>query len=162
MPSNTRTEWRSARYHDEASTLAGVVDAAEYERWHGAGEEALQAARLQSSVGVHNWACFLAQQAAQFGVKGLLHGLGEAPWGHDLVDLGARASAALGEAWPSALDVPLQRLSQFYIATRYPDANPQGLPSAHYGQDDSTLAIELAEKVLATITSGWTQLAREQ
>ncbi|MGH2736718.1 MAG: HEPN domain-containing protein [Actinomycetota bacterium] len=46
---------------------------------------ARRAADVQHAAALHNWACFAAEQAAQLALKGLLHGLGLGPWGHDLV-----------------------------------------------------------------------------
>jgi HEPN domain-containing protein len=138
-----------------------LVDEEEFERWHGAAQEALAAARVQTETGAHHWACFLAEQAAQLSLKGLLHGVGEAPWGHDLVELAAAASSSLGRAWPGELDPVLTTLSQYYIPTRYPDANPSGRPSLHYGERDASAAVASAEHVLESIASAWAMLRRQ-
>jgi HEPN domain-containing protein len=42
----------------------------------GEADRVVSGARLQADAGLHNWACFAAEQAAQLAVKGLLHGLG--------------------------------------------------------------------------------------
>ena len=56
-----------------------MVDSAEFTRWRAEADVARRSAALQASADVYNWACFLAEQAAQLGVKALLHGIGGAP-----------------------------------------------------------------------------------
>src|SRR6266536_6433348 len=100
------------------------VDRDEFARWRSEADAALRGARLQADALLHNWACFAAEQAAQLAVKGLLHGLGRGPWGHDLVRLGERAREAMEV--PERVAAALRRLSRHYIPARYPDAHPAG------------------------------------
>jgi HEPN domain-containing protein len=53
-----------------------MFDRSEYRRWRREADDALKGARLQAEGGLHNWACFLAEQSAQLAVKKLLHGVG--------------------------------------------------------------------------------------
>lgn len=71
-----------------------MVDGPEYARWRKDAGSALRSAELQADAKLHNWACFAAEQAAQLATKALLHGLGAAPWGHDLEELGRRLAEA--------------------------------------------------------------------
>jgi hypothetical protein len=64
-----------------------LLDAEEHGRWRAEADRALHGARVQAEAEIYNWACFAAEQAAQLALEGLLHGLGRAPWGHDLVRL---------------------------------------------------------------------------
>ncbi|MGH7719739.1 MAG: HEPN domain-containing protein [Gemmatimonadaceae bacterium] len=64
------------------------MDVAEFQRWRTAADEARRAAVLQAGGDGHNWACFLAEQAAQLALKALLHEVGAGPWGHDLTASG--------------------------------------------------------------------------
>lgn len=138
-----------------------MVDRPEFERWRAAAEGARQAAEQQSETALHNWACFLAEQAAQLGMKGLLHGAGAGAWGHDLVLLGDAARAALSEAAPAEVVVALRRLSRHYIPARYPDAHPSGPPGAHYGAEDSSQALADLRVVLDYVDARWRALAGE-
>ena len=73
-----------------------ALRAEEYERWHTAAARTLAAATSQAEEGFHEWACFLAEQAAQLAVKGLLHATGAPAWGHDLVALADQLEAPVG------------------------------------------------------------------
>ncbi len=64
-----------------------MLDRAEFDRWRVAADDAGRAANVQADAALSNWACFLAEQAAQLAIKGLLHGIGAGAWGHDLVQL---------------------------------------------------------------------------
>ncbi|MER3409071.1 MAG: DNA-binding protein [Thermoleophilia bacterium] len=133
------------------------LDADELRRWREEADRALRSARIQAEAGVANWACFLAEQAAQLGLKGLLHGLGRGPWGHDLVRLAEMVSAA-GVELPAAVSDSLKRLSRHYIPARYPDAHGAGSPGAHYSRADAEEAIADAEAALRFVDDTWESL----
>jgi HEPN domain-containing protein len=134
------------------------VDRDEFDRWRAEADAALRGALLQAEGGLHNWACFAAEQAAQLAVKGLLHGLGRGPWGHDLVRLGEQL-VAVAEV-PGEVADALRRLSRHYIPARYPDAHPSGPPGMHYGDSDSTEALADAGRVLSLVDAIWDRLSR--
>jgi HEPN domain-containing protein len=133
------------------------LDEEEFRRWRDEADRALASARLQAEAGLHNWACFAAEQAAQLAVKGLLHGLGRAPWGHDLVRFGAAMTEA-GIELPSRIGDALRRLSRHYIPARYPDAHPSGPPGTHYGETDAGQAIEDGDELLSFVDRIWSEL----
>ncbi len=134
---------------------SGPLDGEELSRWRTEADSALRAAISQVDLGLHNWACFLAEQAGQLSVKGLLAGVGRPSWGHDLVRLGEEAGAAMQENWPTSLGPALRRLSRHYITTRYPDAVPAGTPGGHYGPEDSQQALADAHSVLESVDRAW-------
>ncbi|MDQ3639979.1 MAG: HEPN domain-containing protein [Actinomycetota bacterium] len=116
---------------------------------------AAQTAALAAAGGRHDWACFLCEQAAQLGLKGLLRGVGAEAWGHDLVVLHARAVEELAQAWPVGLDEPAARLARHYIPTRHPDAHASGSPSSHYTPADAIQAAEDAHRLLGAADDAW-------
>ena len=138
--------------------LSPPVDHDEFARWRTEADAALRAARLQVDGDLHNWACFAAEQAAQLAVKGLLHGLGVGPWGHDLVRLGEQL-ATVAEV-PGGVADALRRLSRHYIPARYPDAHPSGPPGMHYAASDSAEALADAGRVLDHVDATWERLSR--
>lgn len=133
------------------------IDAPEFDRWRAEADRALVSARVQAEAGLHNWACFAAEQAAQLATKALLHGLGRGPWGHDLVRLGELAGAAGIDLQPTVLDA-MRRLGRHYIPARYPDAHPSGAAAEHYAESDSAEAIRDAEGVLGAVDDAWRSL----
>jgi HEPN domain-containing protein len=134
------------------------VDRDEFGRWRAEADAALRAARLQADAGLHNWACFAAEQATQLAVKGLLHGLGRGPWGHDLVRLGEQIGET--DEVPVQVRDALRRLSRHYIPARYPDAHPSGPPGIHYGETDSAEALADATRVLDYVDGTWAELSQ--
>lgn len=137
-----------------------MVDTSEFERWREAADVARRAAHVQTDATFYNWACFLAEQAAQLAVKGLLHGIGAAGWGHDLVQLGEDIVAAIGDAIPADAAAALRRLSRHYIPARYPDAHPSGSPGMHYGSDDAQHALTDLTVVLQLVDDLWARLSQ--
>ncbi|MDQ2728255.1 MAG: HEPN domain-containing protein [Actinomycetota bacterium] len=135
------------------------LDSEEFDRWRIEARSALRAASSQVGLGLHNWACFLAEQASQLAVKGLLAGIGQPTWGHDLVRLGDEARSALEDGWPGRLDPALRRLSRHYITSRYPDAVPSGTPGGHYGPEDSEQALADAGAVLGAVDRAWADMS---
>jgi HEPN domain-containing protein len=140
-----------------AMTERPPLDEEEFGRWRGEADAALRSAAIQADAGLHNWACFAAEQAAQLAMKGLLHGLGRGPWGHDLVALGEMAREA-GVGVVSEVAYALNRLGRHYIAARYPDAHASGPPGRHYGQADVSEALEDSETLLRFVDQTWNEL----
>lgn len=139
-------------------TVGPPFDTQEFSRWRAAAGDAAETAHLLARAGRHSDACFHAEQAAQLGLKALLHGLGLPAWGHDLIDLGRRCAAELGQSWPAELDRALVELSRYYIPTRYPDAHPGGTPAENYGIEDSEAACRHAGTVLDAVSDAWASL----
>lgn len=136
---------------------SGKLDDPEYLRWRSEADRALEAARVQRAAQLHNWACFAAEQSAQLALKGLLHGIGEGPWGHDLTRLGSLAQDA-GLTVPTDVIDATRRLGRHYIAARYPDAHAAGPPGPHYGEADAREAIQDAEAIMAFVDGAWKSL----
>lgn len=137
---------------------APPLDHEEFRRWREEADRALESARREAEAGAHNWSCFLAEQSAQLGLKALLHGLGQGPWGHDLIRLGREATAA-GLDVPSAVEDALARLSRHYIPARYPDAHPGGSAASRYRASDAAEAIADVERVLRFVDERWATLS---
>ncbi|HZD21919.1 MAG TPA: HEPN domain-containing protein, partial [Acidimicrobiia bacterium] len=78
----------------ESLAWSPMFDTEEYGRWRSEADRAMASAEFQASGGIYNWACFALEQASQLAMKGLLHGLGLGPWGHDLVRLGSQLADA--------------------------------------------------------------------
>jgi HEPN domain-containing protein len=130
------------------------LDREEYERWRAEASRALRHAELAAQDGLHNWACFSAEQSAQLAVKALLHGLGLGPWGHDLLALGEGLGQA-GLGIPEPVHEALLRLARHYMPARYPDAHAAGSPGDRYGSGDAVQALADARAVLTLVDEAW-------
>jgi HEPN domain-containing protein len=98
------------------------------------------------SEGAPSTACFLAQQMSEKFLKGLLvYGGNEFPKIHDLVKLGEM----LQSAYPGIIDLKLdlQKLSQFYIETRYPADYPE------FTKTEAREAYDMAQRIKLFVTS---------
>ncbi len=137
--------------------MSSLLDEDEFRRWRSEADRALEGARVQATASLHNWSCFLAEQAAQLAIKGFLHGIGQAPWGHDLVRLGQLAASS-GTELPEDVAARLRRLSRHYVPARYPDALPGGPPGSYYGPSDSVEAVGDAEALVAFVDAAWEAL----
>ena len=133
------------------------LDEPEFSRWRDEADRALGGAAREAEAENHNWSCFLAEQAAQLAVKGLLHGLGRAPWGHDLEEL-ARAVEQAGVELSAEVAGAARLLARHYIPARYPDAHPAASPGSRYVAEDSAGALEAAESLLAFVDRTWESL----
>lgn len=135
-----------------------MLDEAEFSRWMGSSKSTLGSARGDSERGDYNWACFKAQQAAEFSVKALLHGVGMPAYGHSVSRLLAEASTgseASGDVVQAA-----KTLDKFYVPTRYPNAWVEGVPEEYYTERDAEEAFASAEAVIGFVERSWSSLKR--
>ncbi len=98
-----------------------MLDQNEFERWMKSAKHTLNSAERDLEGGYYNWACFKAQQAAEFAVKAYLWGVGMPSFGHSLTKL----IRELGEV-PEDIYEACARLDKFYTAPRYADMWSEG------------------------------------
>lgn len=116
-------------------------------RWVAQAEQDLGDARLLAEHGRYAPACFHSQQATEKALKGVLYAAGaDVVLGHsvrDLCDEVAQLAPEVAERCPEwgALD-------QHYIATRYPDALPGGIPAQSYTEAQARDALATAGSAL--------------
>jgi HEPN domain-containing protein len=85
-------------------------------------------------------ACFIAQQVSEKAIKALAYARGAAlVKGHSILAT-IRALALNGE-----LEEFAKRLDQYYISSRYPDAQPAGIPSDYFTATQAQEAMRMAE-----------------
>jgi HEPN domain-containing protein len=111
----------------------------------------LELARISREADSHDWACFLAQQAAEKALKALHLTHGQEAWGHVLVDLIDQLPASVEP--PTKLVEKARVLDNFYLPTRYPNAHASGAPFEHYGPLQSKDAINHASEILGFVRS---------
>lgn len=124
-----------------------LFDEAEIERWFRQAEQTLKAAEHDIAGGFWNWACFKAEQAAQFATKGLLRAFGEPAFGHSLTRL-VRDLERLGIEVPENIHKASQLLEREYIPTRYADTYPSGSPYEFYDRERAETALDACRLVM--------------
>ncbi len=117
------------------------------DRWLAFADEDLLTAQLTLANGIHNQACFHAQQCVEKALKGALahHSGRTPPRTHAIADL----LRLLPADWLTSVRADLiEKMDDYYIPTRYPDALPGTLPEGLPGIAEATEAVELARIVL--------------
>ena len=133
-----------------------LFDEQEFLRWMRQAEHTLSSARGDANRDDYGWACFKAQQAAEYAAKALLRGLGLPAFGHSVLGL-------VGEIEEQGLPITedirrcSRTLDRHYIPPRYPDAYPVGSPFEFYDGETAERAIACAQEVLRVV-----QMARER
>ena len=112
--------------------------------WFRQAERDLEQAVASSRDGLHEWACFAAQQAAEKAAKALHLAKGQEAWGHVV----ARLLTQLPVAVPPDLIEKARVLDNYYVPTRYANGHPEGAPFQHYGALQSGGAIDYAREIL--------------
>ncbi len=128
-----------------------AYDRPELDRWRRQAQAAFDLAERAATT-TPSWSCFLAEQAAQLALKGLLHAVAEhaAAWGHDLGPIERRAAGVFGADWPPLVE-PAMRLGRHYLPARYPDAHPTGAPEERYTEGDARDALADAGAILGAV-----------
>jgi HEPN domain-containing protein len=94
----------------------------------------------------YEWACFIAQQAAEKAVKAVYQAHHAVAWGHSVSKLlvslpeGLRPEEALVEC--------AIRLDRFYILPRHPNGFDVGSPKDYFTYHDAEKAIEDAREII--------------
>ncbi len=131
--------------------MTGRKDANQVEagRWLEQAERDLAAAESNQRAGYHEWACFLAQQAAEKALKSFLYLSGErAVIGHSINDLLQRC-AALESGF--GRHRAAKRLDEVYISSRYPNGLTSGTPGSFYEAKDAEECRTLAREIVAFV-----------
>lgn len=116
------------------------------EDWLRQAERDLQQALISQQHGVHEWACFAAQQAAEKAVKALHLHLGQDAWGHSVLKLLRQLPPTIEV--PHELEESASVLDAYYIPPRYPNGFAEGAPYEYYTFRQSDEAIRYARKIL--------------
>ncbi len=129
-----------------------MLDYSEFSRWMDMAKRTLESARRDAEGGDYNWACFKAQQAAEFAVKAYLYGIGQPRAGHAVSLLLSHIGA------PEELVDKAKYLDKMYVPTRYPNAWSEGAPYQYYTRRDAEEAIEICREVIDYIEARWKAL----
>lgn len=114
--------------------------------WINQAQRDLAAASHQRSGGFHEWAAFMAQQAAEKAIKAVYQRLGGDAWGHSCHQLlvGLREKGIVA----TAMEDRARFLDRCYVPARYPNGWQAGIPGDMYGERDADEAIGAAAEIL--------------
>jgi len=137
-------------------TVESLFDEEEFLRWMRQAEHTLNSAQRDAGGGDYGWACFKAQQAAEYAVKALLRGLGLPAFGHSVLGLVGEMKK---QGLPTTEEIRqcARTLDRHYIPPRYPDAYPEGSPFEFYDRETAEKATACTQSVLEVV-----QEARER
>ncbi len=103
-----------------------VLDVKEYRRWMSQARKTLELVDADIEYGGYSWACFKAQQAAEYALKALLMLYGEPLFTRDLSRLLRRASELCGKEPPEEVVECVFMLDKMYIPSPLPRCLPRG------------------------------------
>lgn len=114
--------------------------------WMGQAERDLLMAGQAARSGFPEWACFIAQQAAEKAINAVYQKRGGVAWGHSVTDLlsGLEKECIV----PGELMKGARSLDRWYVQARYPDGFPQGKPGDYVDQEDAEDAIGGAGRII--------------
>ena len=114
--------------------------------WYNQAENDLLWAQDTLKSGHYAQACFVCQQAAEKATKSLA-----LYRGYDQIKSHSIYEIITGLGINDELKTIAQRLDQYYISTRYPDAFPSGAPFQFFTKEQADEAFEFASVFLARI-----------
>lgn len=124
-----------------------LLDIEEYQRWFNQALYTLDSAGRDQAANDFAWACFKAQQAAEYAVKAIMRGVGLVSVGHSILKL-LTELAQNGFEVSESLRNAARELDRHYTPPRYPDAFPAGSPFEFYDRATSQEAIRAATLIM--------------
>jgi HEPN domain-containing protein len=130
--------------------IESLFDEEEFLRWIRQAEHTLTSAQGDAAEGDYDWACFKAQQAAEYATKALLRGLGLPAFGHSVLGLVGEIE---GQGLPITENIRqcARTLDRHYIPPRYADAYPAGSPFEYYDQETADEAVACTQAVFKAV-----------
>ncbi|MHA1838505.1 MAG: HEPN domain-containing protein [Candidatus Ranarchaeia archaeon] len=123
-----------------------MFDKKAYDMWLKQAVHTLESAERDLEEEDYDWACFKAQQAAEYAVKAFLYGIGIEAWGHSITRL--LGNLEMKDISVTKLLTDSRLLDRHYIPTRYANAHIEAPPMEYYDRDTSYRAILAAKKIM--------------
>lgn len=114
--------------------------------WMKQAKRDLEMAQKAKDSAFFEWACFIAQQAAEKAVKAMYQRLGGSAMGHGIRPLLRGLSDRVPV--PGEILKAAKKLDSYYIPTRYPNGMDQGAPTDFFDQEDADGAVSGAGEII--------------
>ncbi|MBI2252107.1 MAG: HEPN domain-containing protein [Armatimonadetes bacterium] len=109
-------------------------------------ERDLEEAKWSFQGEFYEWTCFIAQQAAEKGVKALYQAINAEAWGHSISKL---LKELPPEFSPDGILIEKSlHLDKFYLQPRYPNGFDIGSPKDYFTKNDAEGAIKNAAEII--------------
>ena len=102
--------------------MVSYLDREEFNRWMQNAKYTVKSADNDKASGFYNWACFKAQQAAEYAIKAYLRDTGKDSFGHSVSLLLKKVN------FDDKIINTAKLIDRYYIPTRYTDAWAEGIP----------------------------------
>ncbi len=135
--------------------MVSYLDEDEYNRWLSNARLTLRSAVNDKSSEFYSWACFKAQQAAEYAIKAFLRGIGNDSFGHSISLLLEKAN------FDNTIINKGKLLDKYYIPTRYTDAWSEGIPEDYYTLEETEQAISYSGMIIDEVKKRWKLLKKE-
>ncbi len=135
--------------------MTSYLDEEEFNRWMKNAKNTLRSAENDKSSQFYNWACFKAQQAAEYAIKAYLNGIGKAYFWNSIYFLMKDLDFNQG-----TIDLA-RKIDKYYIPTRYTDVWSEGTPEDYYTMEDADEAILSSSSIIDAVEEKWKSLKEE-
>ena len=131
------------------------LDDEEFKRWQKHARSTLSSAYIDKSSGFYNWACFKAQQAAEYAIKVYLRGTGKDSFEQSVSLLLKKVN------FDDQIINVAKIIDKYYIPTRYTDAWAEGVPEDYFTVEEAAEAIDYSEFIIDEVERKWKLLISE-
>ncbi len=137
------------------------MDEKEFKKWIEEANSTFKAIDSDLKDGNFNWACFKAQQAAEFALKAFLWGCRKPAFGHSLLGLLTEFNKLKIEIPPRIREF-CARLDKFYVPTRYANQWLEGAPHTYFTEKEAEEAKRMAKEVIRFVKRCWKLLKKKR
>lgn len=137
------------------------MDEKEFKKWIDEADSTFRAIDSDLRDRNFNWACFKAQQSAEFALKAFLWGIGKPAFGHSLLGLFEDFKKLKIEV-PEKIVESAARLDKFYVPTRYANQWLEKPPHSYFTQREAEESRKMAKEIIEFVKKCWKLLEKEK
>ena len=135
--------------------MVSYIDREEFNSWMQNAKYTLKSTDNDKSSEFYNWACFKAQQAAEYAIKVYLRGTGKDSFEQSVSLLLKKVN------FDDQIINVAKIIDKYYIPTRYTDAWAEGIPEDYYTIEEAAEAIRYSEFIIDEVDNKLKSLMSE-